>query len=108
MDHCTKVNRGQTREICEKQEKNLKGKVATFTVKCLILYQYPVDLLTFLELYLKNVLKWANWDLLTPFDKAICAVAENLKLKKPVYVREIRMHLHSTPIVYTLAHVSTS
>ena len=42
---------GQTREICEKQEKYFKGKVVTFTVQSLILYQYPVDLLTFLELY---------------------------------------------------------
>ena len=45
------VDRGQTREICEKQEKHFKGKVVTFTVQSLILYQYPVDLLTFLGLY---------------------------------------------------------
>ena len=45
------LDRGQTREICEKQEKYLKGKVVTFTVQSLILCQYPVDLLTFLELY---------------------------------------------------------
>ena len=43
-------DRGQTREICEKQEKYLKGKAVTFTVQSLILCQYPVDLLTFLEL----------------------------------------------------------
>ena len=48
---CEEVDRGQTTEICEKQEKYLKGKVVTFTVKSLILCQYPVDLLTFLELY---------------------------------------------------------
>ena len=45
------IDRGQTREICEKQEKYFKGKVVTFTVHSLILYQYPVDLLTFFELY---------------------------------------------------------
>ena len=45
------LDRGQTREICEKQEKYCKGEVVTFTVQRLILYQYPVDLLTFLELY---------------------------------------------------------
>ena len=45
------LHRGQTREICEKQEKYFKGKVVTFTVQSLILYQYPVDLLTFLEVY---------------------------------------------------------
>ena len=51
-----KVDCGQTREICEKQEKYLKGNVFTFTVKCLILYQYPVDLLTFLN-FTKKVLR---------------------------------------------------
>ena len=45
------LDRGQTREICEKQEKYFKGKVVTLTVQSLILYQYPVDLLTFFELY---------------------------------------------------------
>ena len=45
------LDRGQTREICEKQENYFKGKVATFTVQSLLLYQYPADLLTFLELY---------------------------------------------------------
>ena len=50
MINCT-VDRGQTKEICEKQEKYCKGKVVTFTVQNLILYQYPVDLRTFLELY---------------------------------------------------------
>ena len=44
-------DRGQTREICEKQENYFKGKVVTFTVQSLLLYQYPADLLTFLELY---------------------------------------------------------
>ena len=44
------LDRGQTREICEKQENYFKGKVVTFTVQSLILYKYPVDLLTFLEL----------------------------------------------------------
>ena len=45
------VDRGQTREICEKQEKYFKGKVFTLTVQSLIIYQYPVDLLTYLEFY---------------------------------------------------------
>ena len=44
-------DRGQTREICEKQENYFKGKVVTFTVQSLLLYQYPAELLTFLELY---------------------------------------------------------
>ena len=50
-----RVDRGQTREICKKQEKYFKGKVVTLTVQSLILYQYPVNLLTFFELT-KNVL----------------------------------------------------
>ena len=45
------LDRGQTTEICEKQEKYFKGNVVTLTVQSLILYQYPVDLLTFFELY---------------------------------------------------------
>ena len=44
-------DRSQTREICKKQENYFKGKVVTFTVQSLLLYQYLVDLLTFLELY---------------------------------------------------------
>ena len=44
--HIMAIDRDQTREICEKQE-----KVVTFTVQSLIVCQYPVDLLTFLELY---------------------------------------------------------
>ena len=44
----------QTREICEKQEKYFKGKVIIFTVPSLILYQYPVDLLTYWELCQKS------------------------------------------------------
>ena len=45
------LDRGQTRETCEKREKYFKGKVFISTVRSLILRQYPVDLLTFLELY---------------------------------------------------------
>lgn len=45
------VDRGQTRKICEKQEKYSKGKVGNFTVQRMVLYQYPVYLLTFLEVY---------------------------------------------------------
>ena len=47
----SQVDRGQKREFCEKQEDYFKGKVVTFTVQSLILCQYPVDLLTFLEVY---------------------------------------------------------
>ena len=36
---------------CEKQEKFFKGKIVILTVQCLIPYQYPVDLLTYLDLY---------------------------------------------------------
>ena len=71
-----RLDRGQTREVCEKQEKYFKGKVVTLTVQSLILYQYPV--------------------------------AENFKVKKHAYVREMGIHLHSTAIIYILAHVSTS
>ena len=36
-------------------------------------------------------------------------VASCLKVKKPVYVREIRIHLHSKAIIYIrLAHISIS
>ena len=46
---------GQTREICEKQEKHFRGRAVIFTVQSLILNQYPVDLLTSVsELYLKS------------------------------------------------------
>ena len=45
------LDRGQTSKICEKQGKYSKGKVVTSTVQSSIPYQYPGDLLTFLELY---------------------------------------------------------
>ena len=51
LPHGLAIDRGQTREICKKQEQHFKGKVVTFTIQSLILYQYPVDLLTFFELY---------------------------------------------------------
>ena len=50
-----------------------KGKAVCFAVHSLILYQYPIDLLTFLELYLESstsILR-ENSDLLAPFVKAI-------------------------------------
>ena len=54
LGHQQKVDRGQTREICQKQENYFKGKVVTFTVQSLLLCQCLVDLLTFLKLeYLK-------------------------------------------------------
>ena len=46
------IDRGQTREIGEKQEKYFKGKAVTFAVQRLIFFKYPVDLLTFLNLTL--------------------------------------------------------
>ena len=62
------VDRGQTREICEKQEKYFKAKAVilycskfdTFN------YQYPVLLLTVLEIYLKSstYLKMRNFGLI--------------------------------------------
>ncbi len=45
------VDRGQTSEICKKQEKYFKDKVLIFTVQSSIYYRYPDDLLSFLELY---------------------------------------------------------
>ena len=45
------IDRGQTREICKKQEQYFKGKVVTLAIQRLILKQYPVDLQTFFELY---------------------------------------------------------
>ena len=42
---------GQTREIKKnKKIKYLKGKVVSFPIQSLIIYQYPFDLLTFSEL----------------------------------------------------------
>ena len=56
---------GQTRETCEKQEKYFNGKVVTFTVQSLILYQCSVDLLTFLETLLKKFLVSGNGQIRT-------------------------------------------
>ena len=38
-------DRGQTIEMCEKEEKYFKGKVVIFSVQSEILCQYSVDLL---------------------------------------------------------------
>ena len=55
-------------------------------IQILILYHYPVDLLTFLELYFKkkvlSVWKWGNSDLLTPFVKAILSGWRAFKSKE--------------------------
>ena len=40
--------------------------------------------------------------------KQFCPGAEYLKVKKPVHVREMGIHLHLTGIRYTLTHVFTS
>ena len=50
----SRLHRGQTRVIYEKREKYLKGKVVTFPVRSLILYQYPADLLAFFGTLLKK------------------------------------------------------
>ena len=98
----------------EKLEKYFKGKVAIFTDASLILYQYPVDLLNFETLHFilrasyEKFQVGGNTDLLAPFVKAIVSGCEVLKVKIPVYVREMRIHLPSTAIVYIIAHVSTS
>ena len=59
--------------VKNKSEKYFKGKAVNFTVQRLIFFQYPVDLQTFLELYLKRskYLKMGHSDLLAPFVKAI-------------------------------------
>ena len=63
----TCCNRGQTREICKNKKNTLnKGKVVIFSFQILIFqYQYPVDLLNFLEPYLKpdflSIWKWEMW-----------------------------------------------
>ena len=50
-ENTVNIDRGQTREICEKQEKyriaSSKGKVVTYTVQSLIFYHYPVHLQPF-------------------------------------------------------------
>ena len=88
----------------KKQEKYSIGKVVIFTVQSLILNQYPVNLLTFLEVYLESskYLKVGKFVLVG----AICQ--GNLKVKLPVYVREMRTHFLSTAVTNILAHVSTS
>ena len=68
-----------------------KGRLSYFSVQMLALYQYPVDLLTFLQLYLKSstYLKMGKFRL----DRAICQGnffpdAEHLKVKELVYLKE--------------------
>ena len=51
--HPTRVDRGQTIELYEKQEKYFKLKFVIFRAQNLLFSQYSADLLTFLELYLK-------------------------------------------------------
>ena len=106
-------DRGQTREMCEKQEKYFKGKVVTFTVQSLILHQYLVDLLTCWNFTKKSskYLKMGKFGLVDAISQSIpgfCLGAKYLRVKKPFDVREMRIHLHATAIVYTLANVSTS
>ena len=82
--------RSATREICEKQKKYFKGKFVTFTVQSLILYQYPVDLLTFLKLSTKKVLSILKWQIRTcccRLSKQFCPGA----VEKPVYVGEMTL-----------------
>ena len=41
-------------KFAKNKKKYFKGKVVIFTVETLITFQYPVDLLTFLELYFSS------------------------------------------------------
>ena len=93
------LHRGQTGEIREKQEKYFKGKAVTFTVQRLTFFQYPVDLLTVFELYIKSskYLKMGEFG----FVGAICQ--SNL-----VHVNEMQLHPHLTAIIQSLAHFSNS
>ena len=102
------LDRGQTRQMCEKQEKYFKGKVVIFSVQSLILYQYAADLPTFLELYSKSSKYLKILTCWRPLSRQFCPGAQHLKIKKPVYVREVKIHLHSTAIMYIVLDVSTS
>ena len=68
-----------------------------------MLYQYPVDLLAFLELNLKSA-KYLTMGkfklLLASFSKAILSGSKHLKGNKPVYIREMIRNLHSTATIY--------
>ena len=97
--------------ISRNQENYFKEKVVTLTVQSLILYQYLVDWLTFFETLLKKFWIFENgqiWTCWRHLSKQFCPGAEHLKVKKRVYLREMGIHLHSTAIIYILAHVSTS
>ena len=105
-------DRGQTREICGKQEKFFKGNVVTFTVQRLILYQYPVDLLTFLGLY-KNksskYFKMGKFGFVAPLlPKQLGADCGAFK-SKPVYVGKMK-YIYTQQLLYIslLYTVSTS
>ena len=47
-------DRGQTREILRKTRKIFQFKATNFTVQSLMIYQYPVDLVTFIGNLLKK------------------------------------------------------
>ena len=50
----------------------------------------------------------ANSNCTRHLSKQFCLGTKHLKVKKPVYVREMGTHLHSTAIMCPLAHVSIS
>ena len=78
-------------KICEKNTSvNLRFEIFVVAFRARKLFgtfkkRAPGDLLTYLELYCKCS------DFLAPF----CPGAEHSKVKKPVYVREMRIHLHA-------------
>ena len=85
----------------KRKEKYFKGKVVIFTVQSSIPYQYSIDLLkksTVLELENYGEIR-ACW---RHVSKQFCPGAEHFKVKKPVYVRDMKIHLHSTAIMYIL------
>ena len=93
-------------------KKCFKGKVVIFTVPNLILCQYPDDLLTFLTL-LRKFQVFENGEIRNCWRHLSQQFSvRHLKVKKSGYVREMRIHLHSTQLnsyyIYILAHVSTS
>ena len=82
---------------------NFKGKVVIFTVQSLILHR-PVDLATSVELYFKSskYLEMGKFGLVEAMhlSKQFFPDAEHLKVKKPFYVREMRMHLNTLNSFY--------
>ena len=81
----SKFDRGQTREICEKQEKYFKGKVVTFTVQKSSKY-----------------LKMGKFGFVAPhLSKQLGAQCGAFKSKETrFFCGRNEIHLHSTAIIY--------